>query len=370
MTIATTEQYDNTPAIPQTGSVGANLIREAAAVMADAHALATAIARTDMVPAHFKGKPDDIAAAMLYGASLNLDPMQALRAVVVVHGQPGLYARAMDALTKAAGHDVWTVESTDDSVTVAGQRKGSPHVEQVTWTIQRATKAGYVPTAGPDGKLRRNERGKVIGNEKYLTDPQAMLHAKATAEVCRKIAPDVLAGIYAVEEIESERVWAEQVQRPTRGLAAALQTSGAEPGAPTPAEPDAVPLAAGEHSAPEPDLSGDITDKTRGALFALLAEVGISDEDDQRRFLTDTLGREVASRATLTEAEGVLAGRRLRRIQQGDPDAEWTPRFDAETVPQACPDCTTGKHAACNGLTWDHAAEQEIPCPCDEAGHQ
>jgi hypothetical protein len=228
MTIATTE--NTAPAaVVATGSVGGNLIREAAAVMADAHALASAVCKTAMVPKHFQGKPDDTAAAMLYGASLGLDPMQAVRAVYVVHGQPGLAARTMDALTKAAGHEVWTEESTDESVTVCGRRKGSERVERSTWTIARATKAGYVPTIDPDtGKYRLNKWGKVDGNEKYLTDPQAMLHSKATAEVCRKIAPDVLSGVYAVEELQSERWDAEVVSStPNRGgLAAALQSSG------------------------------------------------------------------------------------------------------------------------------------------------
>lgn len=312
----------STPAAMAYGSVGGNLIREAAAVMADAHALAKAVCNTAMVPKHFQGKPDDTAAAMLYGASLGLDPMQAVRAIYIVHGSPGLYAKSMAGLAAAAGHETWTTESTDEAVTVCGRRRGSPHVESSTWTIERATKAGYVPTIDPNtGKYAVNQWGKLIGNEKYFTDPQAMLHAKALAEVCRKIAPDVLAGVYAVEELQSERITVEQVQPQRRGLAAALsQTSHAEVA-------DSSPTMAGEPSAPEP-----LSDKTRGALFALMGECGISEAVDQRHFLTDTLGREVESRKTLTEAEGRAAGKRLRRIQEGDPDAEWTPTFDAETV--------------------------------------
>ena len=176
-----------TPVIPELGTSGANLIREAAAVMADAHALAAAVAGTQMIPKHFQGKPDECAAAMLYGASLGLDPMQSVRQIYVVHGQAALYARAMSALVMGAGHEVWTVESTDQSVTVAGRRRGSQSVESSTWTFERANKAGYT------------------SNAKYKTDPQAMLYSKALSEVCRKIAPDVLSGVYAVEELQMER---------------------------------------------------------------------------------------------------------------------------------------------------------------------
>lgn len=299
MTIATTEQ-NTAPAVLPTGSVGGNLIREAAAVMADAHMLAKAVCNTAMVPKHFQGKPDDTAAAMLYGASLGLDPMQAVRAIYIVHGSPGLYAKSMAGLAAARGHETWTVESTDESVTVAGRRKGSEHVEQSTWTIDRATKAGYVPTIDPStGKYRLNKWGKIDGNEKYLTDPQAMLHAKALAEVCRKIAPDVLAGVYSVEELQSEqRFTVEQV--PNRGLAAVLgpQTSGAE-AAPDLAQSVSEPTPS---SAPESPFLNTSSALAR-RMFALFGDIGLKEKPDRLAYVADVIGREVGSSTEMTDAD-------------------------------------------------------------------
>jgi hypothetical protein len=211
--MTTIEKY--TPAVPAPHAAGANLIREAAAVMVDAKILADAICNTQMVPKHFFGKPEECAAAMLYGASLGFDPMQSVKQIYVVHGMAALYARAMVALLQGAGHEVWTVASTDDAVTVAGRRRGSEHVEESTWDYARAKKAGYTR------------------NEKYSTDPQAMLYAKAASEVCRKVAPDVLSGIYSVEELQAEQVASEVVAvRRTGGLGAALASkpSGAVAG--------------------------------------------------------------------------------------------------------------------------------------------
>ncbi|MEV5394508.1 hypothetical protein AB0K56_29695, partial [Nocardia farcinica] len=58
-------------------------------------------------------------------------------------------------------------------------------------------------------------------NKKYETDPQAMLYAKACAEVCRKLAPDVLLGIsHTREDLELEpapepvRATSERMDRP------------------------------------------------------------------------------------------------------------------------------------------------------------
>ena len=252
--------------LAQPGTVGANLIREAAAVMADAHALAKAVAGTQMIPKHFQGKPDECAAAMLYGASLGLDPMQSVRQIYVVHGQAALYARAMAALTMGVGHDVWTVETSDTAVTVAGQRRGSQHVEQSTWTYERAKKAGYT------------------SNNKYQQDPQAMLYSKAVSEVCRKIAPDVLSGVYSVEEMQLEGA-----HQPTRH-------SAPGPAFTAPQEDETVEGEVVEESEP-------ITDKTRRHLFALFTQKGIP-EEQQLAGINYRCGTAYTSRSQLTEANG------------------------------------------------------------------
>lgn len=248
------------------GGTGAALIREAAAVMADAHALAKAVAGTQMIPRHFQGKPDECAAAMLYGASLGLDPMQSVRQIYVVHGQAALYARAMSALVQGAGHKVWTVESTDQSVTVSAQRRGSEHIETSTWTFERAEKAGYT------------------NNSKYKSDPQAMLYSKAVSEVCRKIAPDVLSGVYSVEEMQMEGRAA--LARPATVTADAFT-------APTDA-PEATTADTGE--------APDETQRRR--MFALFNErrPDLTDRDDRLRYCSLKTDTDITSSADMTAA--------------------------------------------------------------------
>lgn len=171
-----------------TSEDGLDLLTRQAEAMGAAHKLATVLCNTQMVPQTFRGKPDDGAAAILYGAELGLKPQQALQQVFVVHGQPAIYARTMVALLKAKGYKFQTVETSDEVVTVRGTSPAG-ETEESTWTIERAKKAGYT------------------SNKKYQTDPQAMLYAKAASEVSRKLAPDVLLGIkYAAEDLELEPV--------------------------------------------------------------------------------------------------------------------------------------------------------------------
>lgn len=256
---------------------GYDLIRATAQAMSDANAIATAVCRTEMVPAHFRGKPDDLTAAILYGATLGFDPMQSARQVYIVHGQAGLYARSMAALVLSAGHQVWTVESADDGVTVAGKRRGSEHVEQSTWTPRRAQLAGYT------------------NNKKYDTDPQAMLYAKALSEVCRKIAPDVLNGVYAVEELQMERF-----DEPTPAAA----PSGAADRLRAALRPEPEPTVTAEHVEPEPDGQAllNTSSALAKAMFASMREAGIG-KDQAHEFLSEVTGREITSSKDLTEDE-------------------------------------------------------------------
>ena len=150
-----------------------------AQAMGDAMTLAKGLAGTDFVPNHFRGKPADTAVAIMKVA--------ALEAIYVISGKPALYTRSMVALTLSAGHQIWTEDASNSTVTVCGRRRGSDHVERSTWDTARAK------TAGLDK------------NQQYARHPEAMLYARAAGDICRRIAPDVLAGLsYSVEELQED----------------------------------------------------------------------------------------------------------------------------------------------------------------------
>ena len=179
-------------------------IQQTAANLSAAHQIATALAGTSFVPQHFRGKPDDCAAAILYGETVGMDAMTSLQNLYVIGGKPALYSRPMVGIVLSHGHEIWTETDTPERVVVCGRRKGSEVVERSEWTIDRARQAGYTK------------------NAKYSTDPQAMLYARASGDVARKVAPDALLGLaYNVEELElsdgneqpsPRRVDSEQVQ--------------------------------------------------------------------------------------------------------------------------------------------------------------
>ena len=165
--------------------------------------------------------------ALIYGAELGLTPMNALTEVFVVHGRPSIYTHTMVALVQAAGHEIWTESSTDTAAVVCGRRAGSEHVERAEFTIAHAKRAGYVAK-----------------NQKYVTDPVAMLYARAASICCKRTAPEVLKGIPSFEEVSDDP----RVQRASAPPVARLPVSVAEitggPAEPASGEAEAVEPAA------------------------------------------------------------------------------------------------------------------------------
>lgn len=267
--------------------------------LAAAHRIGSALCQTSFVPQHFRGKPEEAAAAILYGDEIGFTPTQAVQNLYVISGKPALYARSMVALVMSKGHEVWTVEKSDAKVTVAGRRKGTVHTIEETWTTGRAQKAGYT------------------NNKKYATDPQAMLYARAAADICRQIAPDALAGLaYSAEEMELSE------ETPTTTVRRETTTRARRASAPAP-EPDLEPATTDDDGA---DASGDgaptppvedatsapssPSDAQRGLMFASFKDAGFTTdartaEGRQARldYIGNVIGRTIESSNDLSVDE-------------------------------------------------------------------
>lgn len=149
--------------------------------------LAEQVARTDFVPADFRGNTPAVLAAMMYGHELGLGPMQSLNMITSIKGRVGLRPEAMRAMVVTSGHRIWTEEYTDTVVAYAGWRKGDPAdlIVRTRFTIEDAKRAGLV----------KNESA-------YVKYPRAALSGRATAELCRLHFADVIGGLsYTPDEL-------------------------------------------------------------------------------------------------------------------------------------------------------------------------
>ena len=297
-------QLDQTPSSNGVDPTGGRLVAWAASLVA-AKQIANALCGTTFAPAHFRGKPDDGAAAIMYGDEIGFSPTQALRSIYVISGTPSLYARQMVAIVLHHGHEVWTEEKSDAKVTVSGRRRGSSHVHTETWTTARARQAGY------------------LNNKKYASDPQAMLYARAAADICRQVAPDALAGLaFTVEELEFDDQPTTTTRRgaePKTTAKRAAPRQQPEPEFDTPQtdggggsqeETSVAEGAAGSIPAGNTPPSSEPIDPQRinkaqlAKLAILLGEAGMPDRPSRLEYVSEVLGRAVESSTTLSKAEG------------------------------------------------------------------
>jgi hypothetical protein len=189
--------------------VTAQLVQWAQAANA-AYQYAQVVCSTQAVPAGYRGKPQEGAAAILAGSEVGLSPMASLRAFDNIQGTPAPKAITLRAIVQGQGHDLEVVESDARHCVVEGRRKGSDRWQRLEWTIERATTAGYVAK-----------------NPKWKTDPTSMLVARATSEMSRWLDSAAIMGMpYSAEEIRDQATFGGVDQPTPRALTTAADILG------------------------------------------------------------------------------------------------------------------------------------------------
>src|SRR6185369_15252114 len=243
-----------------------------------AHDLATMLCRTSFAPAHFRGKPEETAAAILTGNELGMSPMSSMRSIFIINGTPGMYAKSMVAVAQSRGHKVWIAEQSPERVVVKGTRRGEPEEYVTVWDLDR------VKTAD------------LMSNAQYRKNPQAMMVARGQAEISRQVAADALHGIpYAVEELDDF----EPVPEPRRRLTAA-EVIGAPPAAIGQASDEAELVDEPDPDGPAPSAEM-ITAPQQKKLHATLNELGLGKREDGLAEISRILKEPISSTKELTK---------------------------------------------------------------------
>lgn len=291
-----------------------------ASELTHAYTIATTICNTMFVPAHFRGKPEETAAAILYGYTLGLPPTVSVRSIYSVHGTPALYAQSMYALALSKGHEIERVYADDERVEFRCRRRGQREWQKVEWTIERAKKAKYT------------------SNSKYQENPVGMLTEKCKAEAAKLVAPEALAGLNSVEEIElgdytpsspsdlGERAAEDpkpktKVARKPRAAAPAPELPAAVMDAPRDDEPETVDA----EPVDEPALA---TPAQIAALVAALNAVGHETSAQKKTAIAEQLGMPKSANELTGEEADVLV--QVFEAQAGTVDAETGELFDAQ----------------------------------------
>ena len=272
--------------------------------------LAEVMAGATTLPQSYR-KPADIMAAALTAAQLRLPLMTVINGTHMINGKVTLSADLMAGVARGSGEvESWQEEEIKDGYRASATRKGGTSL-MVTFTLADAKSAGL------EG-----------GNWKKF--PGDMCRARAISRLCRRLFPDILAGMYSPDEMED---------------AAARQ-------APTPRRVDSDPGVIDAEFEPADDTPTRTHPDTVKRLRAMMASVDqatCADEVQQRRrelgqAVEDAMasGRLVKGGSTHTDAVQCLADglRRQREMrvdekrQNGpDPWAEPDTADDGDAAP-------------------------------------
>jgi hypothetical protein len=292
------------------------------------HKIAQALCQTSFVPPALNNRPDEVAAQILYGRDVGLPPMVALAQINIIERRPSMSALSMRGLAQSRGVKFRLDESTETRCKYSAMGPGDRDWTTVVWTMDRAKKLG------------------LTSKKNWQSQPQAMLVARATSELCRLVAAPLFLGLaYSTEELQDgdsalpEQVPYEQpaAEPGTRTIKRAPVKATASVGEPAPQQPApqrqnrpaggkaereriVVPNTPvtdreankhySEEDVPQRPIGGVVErpemvgDNIRKALMASFNDAGIKDRNTRLAYVSDLLKREVDSVNQITDAEG------------------------------------------------------------------
>ena len=204
--IEKTNQDTDLQIMPKVEPVGGDVLEQLksyADSWGAAATIAEQMARTDFA-GQFKNKPADMAAAILKGASVGIQPADVGKAIYVVHGAPSLYGKTAMQIARSHGYKFERVEFGPKKVHLRCYAPDGDSDESI-YTYERATREGLVK-----------------GNkQQYETRPEKMLFWKCVGELADQFFPHLTGGMGIKEDMEQSPIKATAVRkdRPSRGSA-------------------------------------------------------------------------------------------------------------------------------------------------------
>lgn len=180
------------------------------------------LAKSDLVPKSFGGRPENVFAAIMYGREIGVSAMQALSNIAVVNGRPSVWGELATALVRQSGlceSLTYKFEGTGATLKciATGKRRGDTDSHTETFSMEDAKVAGF------DKK------------DTYLKHPKDMLMWKALHRLFKFLWADVIKGISireVAEDIPMEEVGTVVIEGPKKIEAPAPEKTAANTPAP------------------------------------------------------------------------------------------------------------------------------------------
>lgn len=145
------------------------------------------LAKSGMVPAAYRGKPQDILVCLMWGNEVGLAPIQALNGISVINGKPAMWGDAALALVRGhrdcTGIREWIDGEGEARVAHCEVTRRGQVPEVRAFAVKDAKKAGLWGKPGP-----------------WQQYPDRMLQMRARGFAIRDVFADALRGLVSAEE--------------------------------------------------------------------------------------------------------------------------------------------------------------------------
>lgn len=148
------------------------------------------IAKSDIIPLHYRGKPENVFIAVQTAYHMNLDPILVMQGTYVVSGKLGMIASFAISLANKSGLFAngirFREEGEGDGLRVTAYTNIKGTGEEISFTI------------GMKEAIAENW----TKNPKYKSMPSLMFMYRSAVLLIRTHAPEVLNGMHTVDELE------------------------------------------------------------------------------------------------------------------------------------------------------------------------
>ena len=183
-------------------------------MMDKAYKFAGIMAKSDIIPVHYRDKPENVFIAVQTAYRMNLDPMLVMQNTFTISGKLGMNSTFAISLANSSGLFIggirYKVKTLDENIegevafyegNVKKQKKVYFLNIQVTaYTNLKSNGEEISYTIGMKEAIAEGWTTKA-GN-KYQSLPELMLRYRAATLLIRTHAPEVMNGMHVVEEIE------------------------------------------------------------------------------------------------------------------------------------------------------------------------
>jgi hypothetical protein len=192
--------------------------------LTEAIAFADMIAKSDLAPRDFKGKPGNVLIAMQMGAEVGLSPLQALQNIAVINGRPCLWGDAALGVVQShpsyESHKEFFEGSGDGRVAVFQIKRKGQEWHETRFSVSDAKKARLWGKEGPwqtypDRMLQQRARGFGM-RDKFSDALRGLITAEEAADIPPTVDDNVRESLRQSRR-EVERATLEVSKEPNRG---------------------------------------------------------------------------------------------------------------------------------------------------------